>query len=288
MLGPILAHGGAAMAGQTVVGVDFSGAGNDATPGNTWVTKGRFDGQILTIDNCRNISRVELKTLLKDLPDDSVAAMDFPFGIPREFIQYLGIDATTMPDVWTGVTDNDKDVDWFKSTCDDAIKTLGGQPKRTGDKDYPESISPLNLRMSPMTFHGMSMLGKLWNETNCQIPPLQEKDRNGIVLLEVMPGAALKAFNLPHTDYKNNKGSKALQNLANRQEILAKLSDRFNVPLSNFTGFRDLYIFSDDALDSLVAAVTAAKWTRGDEFVHPKEGQIADAKLEGRIYVPKK
>ena len=123
--------------------------------------------------------------------------------------------------------------------------------------------------------------------------PLLDADalsNDHVTLLEVMPGATLEAFKLPHENYKNSKGPKSLINLKNRQEILTNLSGRSKMPLSDITDFRDLYIFSDDALDSLVAAITAAKWARGDEFGHPKADEIDDAKLklEGRFYVPKK
>jgi len=273
------------MAERMVLGVDFSGAKGDDHVGKTWVTKGRFDGGTLKIHDCHPVSRDGLRTLLKDLPSDSVAAMDFPFGIPTEFIQYLGIDATDMPTVWRSISSDGKDVAWFEAKCREAVKELGYQPKRTGDKYYPESISPLNLRMLRMTFHGMSMLDKLWNETNCQVPPLQQEGRNGITLLEVMPGATLKAFSLPHTEYKN-KDRNPLENLKNRQKILAMLSGSFTVDLSNLADFRDIYIFSDDALDSLVAAMCAAKWARGDKFKQPNADEIAAAKLEGWIYVP--
>ena len=277
------------MAERMVLGVDFSGGGGDDVVENTWVTTGQFDGKTLKIDDCHPVSRNGLQTLLKGLPSDSVAAMDFPFGIPTEFIQYLDIDATTMPTVWRSISNDnsdDKDVDWFKSECQKAVKKLGYQPKRKGDKYYPEGISPLNLRISPMTFHGMSMLDKLWNETNFRVPPLQQEGRNGLTLLEVMPGAALKAFGLPHKEYKNYKGRNSLKKLKNRQEILTKLSDRFNVVLSKLMDFRDHYIFSDDALDSLEAAMCAAKWARGDKFKQPNADEIAAAKLEGWIYVP--
>ena len=275
------------MAERMVLGVDFSGRGKDTDIGKTWVTKGLFDGGTLEINDCRPVSRDGLRTLLKYLPSDLVAAMDFPFGIPMEFIQYLGIDATTMPTVWRSILSDGKDVAWFEAKCREAFEELGYEPKRTGDEYYPESQSPLNLRMFRMTFHGMSMLGKLWNETNCQVPPLQQEGRNGITLLEVMPGAALKAFSLPHTEYKSTERN-APKNLENRKVILKKLSDSFTVALSNLADFRDHYIFSDDALDSLVAAICASKWARGDKFKQPNADEIAAAKLEGRIYVPEK
>lgn len=290
------------MAERMVVGVDFSGGGEDDAKENTWVTEGQFDDKKLTIDACRAISRNELTTFLKNLPDVSVAAMDFPFGIPQEFIQHLGIGAATMRDVWNGVTGNDKDADWFWSKGREVYSALGYEPKRAGDEYYSESLSPLNLRMYKMTFHGMRMLHTLWTESLCQVPPLKYPKRKGPVLLEVMPGAALKSFGLPHRGYKG--GENPLENL---EKILKDLPTISSVKLVNLHDFRDQCISKDHALDSIVATVVAALWASdesqlkrpGNNTVSKPKGkrktppgllgktELEAAKIEGWIYVPK-
>ncbi len=301
------------MAERMVLGVDFSGAKGDDHVGKTWVTKGWFDGTTLIISDCRPDSRDGLRTLLKGLPSDSVAAMDFPFGVPMEFIQYLGIDATDMPTVWHSILSDGKDVAWFEAKCRGAFKELGYESKRTGDEYYPESKSPLNLRMFRMTFHGMSMLGKLWNETNCQVPPLQQEGHNGLTLLEVMPGAALKVFGLPFTGYKEGKGDAVLQEKRKaREKILGELDGASQIQLETFDEIRNKCIDDrgGDALDSLVAAVVAAKWAKNEsDFLVPSDEvvdtlkrnkrnkrqasqqamgkrKIEVARLEGWIYTP--
>lgn len=285
------------MAERTVVGVDFSGAKDDAHKGNTWVTEGRVDGKVLTIDDCRAISRNGLKTLLADLPRNSVAAMDFPFGIPREFIQHLGIDATTMPDVWNNVTGNDKDVGWFGSKCNECYEALGYEAKRKGDEDHRESMSPLNLRMFRMTFHGMSMLGKLWNETKCQVPPLQEAERNGPILLETMPGAVLLRIGFPYKlckEYKHPvKGPAIRKEMLGEKEMPSELEQKSGISLQNLSTFRDRCIKTHDCLDSLIAAIAAALWASDETlFYRPEDDTDPDvftaAQLEGLIYAPKK
>ena len=282
------------MAERTVVGVDFSGAKDDAHKGNTWATEGRVDGKVLTIDKCYAISRDELTVLLKDLPDGSVAAMDFPFGIPQEFIQHLGIDQhigiddITMPDVWGGVAGRDKDVDWFKSECDEVVKTLGYQPKRVGDKNYPESMSPLNLRMFRMTFHGMSMLDKVWKDSNCQVPPLREAGRNGPILLETMPGAVLSRIGFPYEVYKKYKNKNDDISRPLRVEILDKLEKKSGITVQNLSTFRKSCLENHDCLDSLIAAVAAAMWVNDENlFERPEGDAVAAAKREGCIYAPK-
>ena len=283
------------MAERTVWGVDFSGGGKDDAKGNTWITEGRLDGEMLTIDDCRAISRDDLTLLLKDLSDGSVAAMDFPFGIPQEFMQHLGIHATTMPDVtmpdvWNSVTGEDKDVRWFKSKCDESYTIHDRELKRTGDKDYNESMSPLNLRMYRMTFHGMSMLDKLWKATNCQVPPLQEAERNGPILLETMPGAVLSRIGFPYEVYKGYKNKNDAKSRPLRVEILDKLEKKSGITVQNLSTFCNSCLGIHDCLDSLIAAIAAAKWVNDEtSFWRPEDQNVlAAAQREGWIYAPKR
>jgi hypothetical protein len=47
--------------------------------------------------------------------------------------------------------------------------------------------------MVSMTFRGMQLLARLW-PTGCDVPPLPPQKAEGAVLLEVMPGAVLRAL----------------------------------------------------------------------------------------------
>lgn len=273
------------MAATKIIGVDFSGAKHDQ---NTWIAECQLTAAgALVLDDVRPIRRDALCELLMGIVSPAVVGMDFPFGVPTELAISLDSQAKAMPEVWRRV--NCKDLGWFESKCKEVVDKNGGQPKRRGDERYTESISPLNIRMIPMTFHGMKMLHKLWTETNCQVPPLDCAGRNGPVLLEVMPGAALRSRHLPYQEYKNNKGSDPLQNLRNRREILAKLWDIFGIALLNFQDYRDLFVFNDDALDSFIVAIAAALWVKNPcQFHHPQMGnELAAARQEGWLYAPK-
>ena len=92
------------MAERTIVGVDFSGGKADTTVENTWVTKGCFSGNVLTIDKCYPISRTELKQLLLKLPNDTVAALDFPFGVPQKLFPSFTPAKSTMKNVWNEIS----------------------------------------------------------------------------------------------------------------------------------------------------------------------------------------
>ena len=238
------------MAERRIVGVDFSGGGKDGAIGNTWVTKGRFDGKTLTTLECRPISRTELKKLLCALPKGSVAALDFPFGVAGQLFPDLVPGCSTMKDVWDRVSEMrfenkaGEDGESF-----DMLRAKHPKIKRVFDeKHYPESSSPQDERMRYMTYYGIKMLKELHEKCpdRWHIPPLHcgrtREDR--VPLLEVMPGAALNARDLPFTEYKShdkNKGRKGLTIVENRRGILnkTKLSDKFGIKLPNFEKYRD-------------------------------------------------
>ena len=269
------------MAERTIVGVDFSGAKDD---GKTWITKGFLDTEdsfdtkkgSLTLLSCKSVSREDLTEQLRSLPNDVVATLDFPFSVPIAFSEFLGLPNSEMPDLWQAATAMGQEEfiaqrDEFVEKCEELL--------RVGDLHVPGCTSCLhkvNPNMLPMTFHGMQILNTLWKQTNCQVPPLREASHNGPTLAEVMPGAALKAFKLPDKGFKGGQAA-----FENRQKILRGLPKIADVKLINLRDFHDHCMFSDDALDSIVAAVVAALWVMDDSeraFIKPSKGDtVADA-----------
>ncbi len=283
-----------------VLGVDFSGARADK---NTWVTQGVLDGGVLTLEYCEPTPRARLADVLACLPSDAVAALDFPFSVPTVFAEWWlpgASAALDMPQLWAAAAA--MEFDEFVSLRDDFVAEHG-EPLRRGDLYFPECYSCLhkaNPNMVPMTFRGMQMLNGLWR-AGCRVPPLPEQGRNGPELLEAMPGAALRAFKLPHKGYKKGRHSTEL-----RLKILEGLESRSGIKVTNLASFRDGCIGSDDCLDSVVAAVTACLWVRDqDLFRLPQDGpgdatrrggipnppdpsgnELAIARLEGWLYAP--
>lgn len=280
----------------TIIGVDFSGAEKS---NSTWVTKGILDEDCLQIKWCWHPSRkreeahASLEKLLRQLCSRAVAAMDFPFSVPQSFAKELANGATEMCAVWGAVAEGKMQYLEFGELRDKFVKRCG-EMTRCGDRYFGGPISPLKTggpNMLPMTFYGMQMLHRLWNSDCCfKVPPLQEAGRIGPVLLETMPGEALRSRHLPYREYKNNKGGNPSRNLENRQEIIANLPDRFGIDLPNLQDYRDLFMFNDDALDSFIASIVAALWvTNPGQFRHPQpdENELAMAQLEGWLYAPK-
>ena len=105
----------------------------------------------------------------------------------------------------------------------------------------------------------------------------------GITLLELMPGALLKAVGLPCRNYKG--GRRALEL---RTRICGGLAAQSGVPLPNLDAVRMGCRANDDCLDAVVAAVGTAMWAQDcRQFRHPAAGkELATAQLEGWLYAP--
>ena len=283
-----------------IVGVDFSGAKADNA---TWVTQAEQEGDGLRILSCQQMRRAELTELLASMPGHTVAALDFPFSVPHEFVQFWQPSAREMPPLWSAASR----MEYAEFLAiRDAFCAERGEPMRRGDLYFPECYSCLhkfNPNMVPMTFRGMQMLHHLWG-AGCRVPPLDDAARSGPLLLESMPGAVINAFGLPHKGYKNGQRQNQL-----REEVLGGLPERSGVPIVNMSEFRQQCLDSHDCLDSLVAAVAAALWARDPaEFRRPgdtQEGPPTDrrrkaspeamampeleaVRLEGWIYAPRK
>jgi len=288
------------VSGETIIlGVDYSGAKADK---NTWVTRGTFSnetdaGETLVIESCTATRRADLAALLAAAPGNTVAALDFPFSVPREFACWWHAAAKSMPDLWQAAAS--MDLPDFMALRDEFVAGHG-EPYRRGDLYFPECYSCLhraNPNMVPMTFRGMQMLDGLWR-AGSRVPPLTEDTRKGPLLLESMPGAALRAMRLPFKGYKKGKNAVEL-----RRQILDGLETRSGVAVPNLKRFRNDCIGNDDCLDSVVAAVAGCLWSRDDSlFRLPQDGpgdatkrggtpshdenELDTARLEGWLYAP--
>ena len=273
-----------------IIGVDYSGARGDR---NTWISRGLLEGGQLVLESCESISREVLTEELmkaRGAPEVSpemltVAALDFPFSVPREFAAFWRPEAATMPELWSAAAA--MELGEFLELRDRFV-VLHGEPKRLSDTFYPECYSPLhqvNPNLVPMTFRGMQMLDRL-GRAGCSIPPLAPPPGANTLLLEAMPGAALRALGLPFKGYKN--GARATQL---RHTILEGLAGISGLGLPNLGDFSSQGLSSHDGLDSLVAAVAAALWAQDPtRFRRPAPEGSEDFEprvlLEGWLYAP--
>ena len=270
-----------------IIGVDFSGAKSDT---NTWIAQGRLDGSgALLLDSTQPICRAALCDLLANLPPPAAVALDFPFGVPAGFAAQIcgSSPPASMPEVWHAVAD--MTLADFRAARDSFVAKFG-EPKRADDAaHFPESYSPLhtvNPNMLPMTYQGIRLLRR-WHQAAPQrwnVPPLEPTaaPEDAVTLLELMPGAFLKAIGLPYKGYKRGRSALPL-----RDCILDGLSVQSGIPLPNQSLVRQDCRANDDCLDAVVAAVAAAAWAVDSvQFRHPAPHELDAARLEGWIYVP--
>lgn len=302
----------------TIIGVDYSGAQRES---KTWIAQGQLtdDGELyLNVnphDKPRCISRAKLYELLLDTTAPAVAAMDFPFGVPVSFATKLcdGREPAAMPEVWQAVANmtwdefiNNRDqfvANHRSLQCAGASPLLpgtlyccNGDPHRAGDaKHLSAPVSPLHiaghLNMPPMTYHGIRMLQHLHDKNphgRRYVPPMKPtaQPEQTVTLLETMPGAFLQVCGLPSRGYKSDDNKDKARAL--RRNILDGLPTRTGWPALDLTAVRNNCLANDDCLDAVVAFVCAASWARCQaHFHHPTPDELADARLEGWIYIPK-
>lgn len=278
-----------------IMGVDFSGAKPET--GKTWIAEGSLsDDGVLTLNSCHPIIRADLAAKLQSLKDPAVAAMDFPFSVPEVFakfwhckrphlVPYKG----DMTHLWDAA---------HKMERDPFIKFVKeewrGEPKRTCDLGI-QVFSPLRHSNHPsmlqMTIEGMLMLNDLRGKSAVRVPPLHpDPEPDTITLLEIMPGLTLRSLDLPARGYKGGQNP-----LKVRNKILTELPKQVRVkqlglnlfPLS--AAITLTCRANDDALDAVVAAITAALWQLNrDAFRHPESKEERQAALlEGWLYAPK-
>lgn len=276
-----------------IIGVDFSGA---RTEEDTWLAECHLTGTYeLIIERVQPIRRVDLCAFLFKALPGTVVALDFPFGLPIEvlesFFKDLDLDNATMADVWPLIARMTREE--YEDKCRGFVSRTRRHPKRTGDHRHTVSMSPLNVRMIPMTYHGIELLNKIHDESPDRwlVPPIdcEAPAAERVTLLEVMPGAFLKRLGFETQTVKRYKNAE--DSLFNREHIIAELSSRaqnVGVSVSNLSEFKWGMKAIDDCLDSVVAAIAAASWARNQvAFCHPEPSELKSAQLEGWIYVPK-
>ncbi len=301
------------MAERTIVGVDFSGAKDYGHKGKTWITKGQFNEKKLVIEKCDSISRQDLEQCLVKLPSGSVAAMDFPFALPCEIAKLWRPSASEMPTLWAAAAEVSELKHFYKKVA----AVVDSELLRVGDLCFPNAQPCLHRgrpNMVPMTFRGMQMLHRLWKTGRFRVPPLTGSSELP-VLLEVMPGAALRNFNLSFTRYKDGPKEQQQERRSNREKIIKSLlsgSAGVQLQMPDYIVETCIERPDGDGLDSVVAATVAARWTLCEtDFCVPSEEvvttlkrnpknkrrasiqargmtKLAAAQLEGWIYAPKK
>lgn len=280
-----------------IIGVDFSGSKLER---NTWLAEGDLaeEERVLTLQGRRPVRREDLAIFLERLEGPTVAAMTTPFAAPAEFADFWLPEARGMPDLWAAAARMEwLDFEAMASRFGDELRERGVEewPERVCDKVTLKAKSPLSSSgstiMLPMTFRGMQFLHRLraYPAGNAfWTPPLRCPRRQPRTeLVEILPSATLRRLGLFRKGYKTARD--ATERRLAILEGLEGLTGRLEVRAVDREALVRDCAESDDALDAVIAAVTAAMWhLRPGLFRRPETAEErAAAQREGWIYAPK-
>jgi hypothetical protein len=216
------------------------------------------------------------------LPGPWIAGIDFPFGLPRKFIENIG-----WPLTWTGYVEHARKL--RRRGFRDALDTYRST-RPAGDKEHRRatdiaagSISPQKLYGTPvglMFFEGAQRL----RDSGVTIPGLLAGDPEHIVV-ETCPGMLARAI-IGRRSYKQDTRSKqTTQQKQARKDLLREIVDRATKPLYGFNVNVTMDLTTDpggDQLDALLCAIQAASaWRQRTnhfgipENTDPLEGWIS-------------
>jgi Protein of unknown function (DUF429) len=278
-------------------GVDFSGA--KLAGRNAWVAHAvprRRTLELVALDRLETLAgtadRTPALARLVELVRESDAAVwgcDFPFGLPVELFP-PGTRWADQLDFLAGWAD---DAYACGLECVRRARLLATAHHRTAlhcrrvtDVEAKAPFDTFHYRIIYQTFFGMrDVVGPLGRSAGTCVLPFQYRRLPTArrVVVESCPGTVLKAWGLPHQNYKRPAGGPLGRvRKVVRHRILAGLAARIDIP----DRFRRILMRNPggDALDAALAAVGAAVGFRRADHLnisrHPRY------RFEGRLYAP--
>lgn len=275
---------------ERIYGVDFGDCfeSEDAL----WLTEATVEDDVLRILDCRSASERfgvsedralvfgSLASFLAGVPDSSVVALNFPFGLPDELVP---------ADDW--VTFLSRFPDWFTSPedlhrrCTMHAKLVSGNRTNVPDNrtnvlretDEPlGALSPYDRRLQDRTFYGIrDVLRPLVTTELAAVQPMMEPSPAQPSLIETYPAGTLEELELHAVGYEGD--SERAQR--RRAENLDSLQGH-GVELSSEVQSRAAAA-GRNALDSVVAAFVAYRNTANEL----RTAWVPEREVEGHIYV---
>ncbi|MHB9288813.1 DUF429 domain-containing protein [Halobacteriales archaeon Cl-PHB] len=255
-----------------IVGIDFSGSKSPGTA--IWITEGATTGagnvDIDVFGPAREVLEVSgrgaileaLRERIAGYDGDTVVGLDFPFGLPEAAVDTESW--STVLDEF-GETFDGKTIDDFPGPFD-----TDGTRKRDCDYRYAGQ-SPFSPQIKYQVFYGLRDLLYplvIEDEQQATVSPMQDEEDGLPTLIEVYPAATFGRLCCYRTGYKGSDDAEK-RRVANRD----RLREAFGFELER----PEIVSESDDALDSLCAACTAARFAN-EAFDEP------DETVEGYIY----
>ncbi|WP_324663138.1 DUF429 domain-containing protein [Haloarcula sediminis] len=262
-----------------VLGVDFSGA--SAAGDALWVTEATQTEAGVRIDDCyratdrwgRDRESAHAGLVERIAADDVwTVGLDFPFTLPQSLLDARCGGTWRGFLEWVGSDGGPADPGAFSAVCRDTAETSVGKRDLRRETDARRgALCPYTNRVRSMTYHGArDVLGRLADRGDTAVVPMQDDAEAETVVCEVYPAATFGWLGCYREGYKNTDGARA------RREYNLSAVEDCSVAVGDHRG---TYLDSHDALDSLAAAVSAA---RADGGSGPTP---AGTREEGCIYV---
>ena len=268
-----------------IYGIDFSSTPGPRKP--ITLAACDLDGDRLVLADLRRLTTLDRFERALGEPGPWVAAMDFPFGLPKSVVQGLG-----WPAGWSDYVEHAASLG--KQGYEEALTRLR-QAQPAGRKHPLRATDRLAGGLSPVMLHGVP-LAKMFFEgaprllrTPLSIQPCRPTADSRVVL-EAYPGCAARKLLLQRRSYKGEGRRQTAAQREGRAELLAALGGErvrqvygVTVEINRFRGEQLLDDAGGDLLDALLAAVQAAWSARPRErnwglpfHCDAAEGWIAD------------
>ncbi|MCU0967418.1 MAG: DUF429 domain-containing protein [Rubrivivax sp.] len=268
---------------RALLGVDFTCAPSRRKP--VTVARGRLQGAVLRLEGVDALTTLPAFEALLAEPGPWCGAFDFPFGLPRAFVESLGLGAD-LPAVSAAVRARCPDRMSFRALVD---AWGNGRPPgerlvhRRTDGAMPgiRSTSPLQTRYVPVGFMWFEGLPRLF-AAGVDLPGLAVGDASRVAV-EGYPGWL--AFEvIGRRSYKNDGGADRLIARKDLVDALEQGRTRLGVRLKLTHAQRESLVddASGDRLDAVLCLLQAAWAAARPGFgrpaeVDPVEGWIATA-----------
>lgn len=269
-----------------LLGVDFTSVPSRRKPIS--VAHGRLVGGVLRLESVQALPDMASFEALLAAPGPWVGAFDFPFGLPRAFVDELGLGADVGV-VGDAVHARCADRRAFQALVDAwAAARPPGQrlPHRATDRALAgvSSTSPLQTRYVPVGFMWFEGMPRLL-AAGVHLPGLRAGDATRVAL-EGYPGALAHAL-IGRRSYKNDADAARLIARKDMVEALeqGRVPDAPRLKLAHAQ--RDALVddASGDRLDAVLCLVQAAQAAARPGWglppaVDPVEGWIVGARIE--------